>query len=380
MADAFENILGQPQVRDYLRRSVKSGRVTQAYLFTGPAGSNKTTAAYALAQGLLCEHGGCGVCDVCMRIKRRKHPDVRYYAPEGTNEYLIAQIREIVSDSSLAPIEGSRKIYILDRVDLLGVSAANAFLKLLEEPPEDTVFILLGRTVESVLPTIVSRCQVVPFRHIPASEAAGILVQNTGCTREQARIAIESCGGSVTRGIEFLKNNEGFAFRNEVLNVITRLPEADPWDVLGMAANLVSLAKAPLDSVRETQERELQENADFLGKSAMRQIEARNDRLMKNASRKAFMRITSIISSFLRDVLMVCAETPELIINVDVRAQIEDAARRTDEAHVVRALSKVDHCNEAIACNVSPETSIDALLYEIREALYGAYSPREASI
>lgn len=87
--DAFENILGQPQVRDFLRSSVKSERVTHAYLFTGPAGSNKTAAAYALAQALLCPKGPhgprggeCGACDICRRVKRKKHPDVRYFAPE----------------------------------------------------------------------------------------------------------------------------------------------------------------------------------------------------------------------------------------------------------------------------------------------------------
>ena len=102
MADAFENILGQPQVREFLRASVASERVTHAYLFTGPAGSNKTMAAYALAQALLCPKGPhgprggeCGACDICRRVKRKKHPDVRYVAPEGAGGYLVDQIRDI---------------------------------------------------------------------------------------------------------------------------------------------------------------------------------------------------------------------------------------------------------------------------------------------
>ena len=202
MADAFENILGQPKVREFLRASVVSERVTQAYLFVGPAGSTKTQAAYALAQALMCPKGprgprggSCGACDRCGRILRRKHPDVRYFAPAGANGYLVEQVREIVADTALSPIQADKKIYILDRVDQLGASAANAFLKTLEEPADDVVMILLGRTRESVLPTIVSRCQVVPFRHIPASEAAGIVAQNTGADPAQARQAIEACGG-----------------------------------------------------------------------------------------------------------------------------------------------------------------------------------------
>lgn len=378
MADAFENILGQPQVRDFLRRSVECGRVSHAYLFMGPAGSNKTSAAYALAQAILCPKGAqgprggnCGSCDACQRIMRRKHPDVRYFAPEGAGGYLIEQIREIVAGTSYVPIQAEKKIYILDRVDLLGVAGANAFLKTLEEPPADTVIILLGRTRESVLPTILSRCQVVPFRHIPATEAAGILVQNTGASLEKARIAIEACGGSITRGAEFLKSNERFALRSRVLETLAALRLSDDWDVVGRAADLVVAAKAPLDAVRAEQEEELAENADFLAKSAIRQIEARNKRALTAKSTESLRQLTAMVRSWLRDLLMICAATLELVINVDALGALEDAAAHVDEARVAAALSAVQRCDEAISYNVSPETCIDALLFEVKDALFG---------
>ena len=376
MADVFSQIFGQPRVREFLRASVASDRVTHAYLFTGPAGSNKTQAAYALASALICKNNGCGACDECSKIARRKHPDVRYYAPEGAGGYLVEQIREIVSDTALAPIQATRKVYILDRVDLLGTSAANAFLKTLEEPPDDVVIILLGRTRESVLPTIVSRCSVVPFRHIPATEAAEILAQRTGASFEQARIAIEACGGSITRGIEFMKSNERLSFRRRVLDILACLDTSDSWDVVSAASELVVAAKAPLDSVRAAHEAELAENADFLAKSAIRQIEARNKRELTARSLESFRQITAITASYLRDVLAVCAQAPELVINVDFRDVIESAAAKTDEAHVARALEAVNACDTSISYNVSPETCLDALLFEIGEALYGSHSPR----
>lgn len=376
MADVFSQIFGQPRVREFLRASVASDRVTHAYLFTGPAGSNKTQAAYALASALICKNNGCGACDECSKIARRKHPDVRYYAPEGAGGYLVEQIREIVSDTALAPIQATRKVYILDRVDLLGTSAANAFLKTLEEPPDDVVIILLGRTRESVLPTIVSRCSVVPFRHIPATEAAEILAQRTGASFEQARIAIEACGGSITRGIEFMRSNERLSFRRRVLDILACLDTSDSWDVVSAASELVVAAKAPLDSVRAAHEAELAENADFLAKSAIRQIEARNKRELTARSLESFRQITAITASYLRDVLAVCAQAPELVINVDFRDVIESAAAKTDEAHVARALEAVNACDTSISYNVSPETCLDALLFEIGEALYGSHSPR----
>ncbi len=383
MPDAFENILGQPRVRDFLRTSVKGGRVTHAYLFVGPSGSNKTMAAYALAQALMCPKGPdgprggqCGACDACGRIMRKKHPDVHYYAPAGVNGYLVEQVREIVADTALAPIMANKKVYILDRVDLLGTSAANAFLKTLEEPPADVVLILLGRTRESVLPTILSRCQVVPFRHIPASEAAGIIRQNTGAPIEQARMAIEACGGSITRAIEFLRSsgNERLAFRSFVLQVMASLARADDWDVLRWARELVEKAKAPLDDVVAEQEAELAENADFLQKSAIRQIEARNKRQI-GAKTTEFLRQThAIMGSWLRDVLMVRAGAPELVVNVDARQAIEAAAACADEARLYEGLRAVDRADQAIAYNISPETCMDALLFEVREVLHGSGS------
>ena len=211
MSDAFDGIIGQPKVREFLRSCVSSDRVSHAYLFCGPAGSNKTQAAYAFARAILCEGNPCADCEgctsqACRHIVRKAHPDVHYLAPEGAQGYVVDQIRDVMADTLLAPIQAKRKVYIIDRVDLLGTAAANAFLKTLEEPPSDVVLILLGRTRESVLPTIVSRCQVVPFRHIPASEAAGILVQNTGCTLPEASIAIEACGGSITKAADFLRS------------------------------------------------------------------------------------------------------------------------------------------------------------------------------
>ncbi len=372
MADVFDGVLGQPRVREFFRATIASGRVSHAYLLTGPAGSSKTSAAYAFAQAILCEKNGCGECDDCVRVLRRRHPDVHYYAPEGAQGYLVEQIREIVSDVSLAPIRAKRKVYILDRVDLLGTQAANAFLKTLEEPVSGVVFILLGRTREGVLPTIVSRCQVVPFRHIPAKEAAGILSQKVGVTPERARMAIEACDGSITQAISFAKSSERTEFRARVMEVLANLRVADARDVLEYAAELIERAKAPLDNVRTEQSEELAESADFLTKTAMRQIELRHKRALTQATRTSLKQMTALIRSWLRDVLMVLSGTPELVVNIDQRAAIETAAAWVDVEGLMRALREAYKTDEALSYNVSPETCLDTLLFTIREVLHGS--------
>ena len=376
VSDAFDNILGQPQVREFMRASVASGRVSHAYLFCGPAGSNKTLAAYALAQAVLCQqpaagsHAPCGQCDACRRIQRKKHPDVRFYTPEGAAGYLVEQVREIVSDVSLAPIQAKSKVYILDRVDLLGTQAANAFLKTLEEPPADVVLILLARTRESVLPTIVSRCQVVPFRTIPASEAAGIVRQNSGASDLQARIALQACDGSLTRAVEFLRSNERLEFRSRIVEIMGLLARADDWDVIQYASELVKRVELPLDEVRAEQEQELADNADFLAKSAIRQIEARNKRQLTAKTRESLRQLTGIVRSWLRDLMALCAGADGVIVNSDVLPALQAAAERTDVARASAAISAVDVCDESFTYNVSPETCIDSMFLEVRDLLY----------
>lgn len=375
MPDVFEGVIGQPRVREFLRACVSADRVSHAYLFCGPAGSNKTQAAFAFARAILCQGDPCADCDsctsqTCRQIARKAHPDVHYLAPEGAQGYVVEQIRDLVADTSLAPIQATRKVYIIDRVDLLGTAAANAFLKTLEEPPSDVVLILLGRTRESVLPTIVSRCQVVPFRHIPASEAAGILVQNTGCTLPEASIAIEACGGSITKAAEFLRSKERGLFRKKTVAALASLARADDLDILDYASDIVVAAKAPLDEVRREQERELEEHAEFLQKSALKTLEQRQKRALSQASFELLHQVASVSRSWLRDVEMLCAGCDDLVINVDCLDALRDCAERTDLARVCRASQCVCASDEAISYNVSPQVSIEAMLFEIREVLY----------
>lgn len=381
MADAFENILGQPFVRDYLRKSMVADRVSHAYLFIGPSGSHKMLAALSFAQALMCPKGNlgprgglCGACDACSRIRRGKHPDVHLFEPEGAKGYLVEQMRDLIADATLAPIQGARKIYIIDRADLLGTQPANAFLKTLEEPPENVVFILLARSRENVLPTILSRCQAVPFRTIPTHEALGIVIQNSGATELQAKIALGACDGSLTRAVTFLSSNASWEFRQKLLNALGSLYQADDWDILGYARDLIVAAKAPLDTVRLEMEEDLARNADFLSKSAIRQIEARNKRALSAKTLEALEQIVSITRTWVRDIMAISVGTPEFVINSDILGALEDAALHTTTERCAAALGDINASAQALAYNVSPETCIDTLLFDVRDRLYRRFA------
>lgn len=376
MADAFDNVLGQARVRAFLRTAVEKGRVSHAYLFAGPAGSNKTEAAIALAQAVLCTESeakgvaGCTTCTTCKKIAKHTHPDVKILEPAGAKGYLIEQIRDIIQDTTLSPIQAKKKIYIFREVDAFNVQSANAFLKTLEEPPANVIVILLANSKEAVLPTIVSRCCVVPFASTPPSMACGMVVQNASCTQEQARAALQACDGVVRRAVEFVSSNERMEFRTKILQVLAGLYAADDIYVINSASEIVQNINLPLDTLRAKQEQELAENADCLAKSAIRQIEAKNKRQISAKTQQNLREVVSIVRSWLRDLAVVCEGAPELVANADVACALEKAARCTTSAHCMAAICACDACLHAFTYNVSPETCIDALLFEVRDALY----------
>jgi DNA polymerase-3 subunit delta' len=376
VADAFDNILGQPMVRDFLRATVEDNHVSHAYFFAGAPGSNKTLAATSFAQALLCPKGAhgprggkCGSCDVCGRVGRHLHPDVHLIYPEGAGGYLIEQIRELVADVARAPIQANRKVYILQNVEKLGVSCANAFLKTLEEPPADVVFILLGRDGQSVIDTIASRCQVVSFRHIPPAEAAGIVSQNTGAELALSRAAIDAAGGSITGAVAFLnaKNNERVSFRAKLIGGLGRIASMGDWEIIEFAREVVLDSKAPLDDLEAEQQADIEDARDFLSASVLKRIEARNKRRMSADTIKYLKQTFAIIESWLRDCAYVLVGQQSLIVNKDFESQILHAAMCMDLDKISCAFRALEELERALDYNVSSESCIEAALFRVRE-------------
>jgi DNA polymerase-3 subunit delta' len=244
---ALQMLDDQPSVRDFLARAVVEGRLSHAYLFLGAPGSGKTDAALGLAQCIVCPNGGCGSCDECIRVRHRTHPDVRLIEPESATGYLVDQVRELIEDVALAPVRGVAKVYILTNVGLLRREAANALLKTIEEPPSGVTFILIGRTVDAILPTIVSRCQRVPFRIVSEGTAERRVMQKIGASQTEARIAL-AVASTPERASELLQSSGRRQVRRLMVRTIGELAHDDEWDVL-------CAAKALVEAVLEAQGR-----------------------------------------------------------------------------------------------------------------------------
>ena len=358
----------QPRVRDFLQRAVESGRASHAYLFVGAPGSGKLDAAWALAQALLCEDGGCGACDSCIRVARHTHPDVHHLAPESATGYLISQTRDLLDDVALAPIRARRKVYIIERAEQLRANSANALLKTLEEPPEGVTFILLGTSQDIILPTIVSRCQCVPFRTISPVAAAQAVSRATGLPAARCRMAV-AVAGSPQRATEFLKSADRQDARRRMLRAVDALPHADEADILDAAKEIMGAVRVPLAEVKSTQQAVLDQNADYLSRGALKQLEDRNKRELNARERSGIMEVLASVRSLLRDVLTSLTDASADIVNEDAADIVGRLAQATTVPGAVGALDAVAAAERSIARNITPQLTFEVMLFDIRKAL-----------
>jgi len=187
----FKEIRGQQRAIVFLRGIITNERVASAYLFTGIQGTGKATTAVAFALLLNCmdpvAEEACTTCESCKKILDGNHPDLLIIEPDQEKKVIrIDQIREIERYLAFHPVFGRYRIIIIDPAENMTDEAANAFLKTLEEPPPRTVFILNVRETGELPPTIVSRCQKVPFKPLPTKVIKDWLVNEGNVPRERA--------------------------------------------------------------------------------------------------------------------------------------------------------------------------------------------------
>ena len=365
---ALERLSEQPRVRDLLARSVSGGRISHAYLFVGPPGSGKLAAAQALAQCIICENGGDGSCGECIRVAHHTHPDVYWLAPGSANGYLIDQVRELIRDAARTPMRASSKVYVLDRVDLLRSSAANALLKTIEEPPEGVTFILLGRTLDAVLPTIASRCQVIPFRSIPSGQAVALVMGETGASETECRVAL-AVAGAPGRAREYLASPARKQVRGLVVRTLDALPTSDAWDVAVAARELFETVGTQLGEVRAAQQDAMDSAADFLSTKAVKQLEEANNRELTARRHSGMMEMLAAMKSVLRDVLLMLEGAQDLVINTDASDVLGRLAAVSTPEGVLMALAHLAKAEDNLGHNVSAQLTLEVMLFGIKEAL-----------
>ena len=222
-------MLGHEWAVDLLRNQIAQGRVRHAYLFTGPQGVGRRTLALRLAQALNCTQPpqpgeACGECRACRLIERMQHPDFSVIqTEEGGSTLKVEQIRELQRTLSLAPYEARYKIALLLRFEEANPSAANALLKTLEEPPPQVIMLMTASDGEALLPTILSRCEVIRLRPLSIDQVSDGLQTIWGLPAPQAHLLAHLSGGRPGYALGLNQNPEVLEQRQIRLDDLQRM-------------------------------------------------------------------------------------------------------------------------------------------------------------
>ena len=228
----WENLIGHAATTDLLRKTIAEDKFPHAVIFAGTEGVGKRLAAEICAAALLCENPvegePCGMCESCRLVAARSHPDfyvVEAEATKTTRNIKIGQIRAMQSEASLRPINSARRVVIIDGAELMNNAAANCLLKTIEEPPSQTIFILLTASRSSLLMTIRSRCRTINFDKLTAEQIAAALISRGAEASEAERLAVIA-DGSLGRALN-LHESGGAKLREAALDTLERISRAE---------------------------------------------------------------------------------------------------------------------------------------------------------
>jgi DNA polymerase-3 subunit delta' len=319
---ALSALFGQDMAVTALQRALESDRLAGAYLFVGADGTGKRTVAQALAQAAACTHpiptpyDACGECESCRRAQSGAHPDIATIAPAG-EQILIGQLWDrqgkqgagVLSRTlSFAPVVGRRRVYIVEKADRLSEAAANSLLKVLEEPPPYALFLLLAPHPARVLPTILSRCQVIRLRAVPRSDLAAFLQETASLNSERAATVAAYSEGRIGQAVTLSKGSAIGAEIGRVLDFAESLPQAPRYRALRAAEQLRKLASQAIALVGE----EAQEASE----AASAQADAGS--VKEKTARKQYAAVFDLLVTFYRDLLAIrVGASAGALVNLD---------------------------------------------------------------
>lgn len=337
----FEHIAGNTRVKEVLKRMLDSGRLPGALLFTGEEGVGKKLFALEIARTLNCRtprnNEACDECSACLRIAKLNyperddadewnqiiwtdHPDVGLVvAPRRVLR--VEQMRQIEKEANFRPFEGKARVFLIDEADKLNDASANALLKVLEEPPRTSHLILITARPAMLLPTILSRCQVIRFAPLTPDEIERHLTKNKSLDSKTARLRARAAGGSMGRAL----SNDLVTFtsqRKAMLKVLNALV------VSNNRADLIRYA----EQLNEAQYKdEFEERLDVL----------------ETLIRDAWMLSLGVKSSQL--------------VNEDLLAELQPISEKLDSGRAANWILQIEDLREQLIVNVNRKVTTDAL-------------------
>lgn len=315
----FSDILGQERAKSFLGRVIASGKIPHAYLFTGIPGIGKTSTAQALATALNCsgpvDGDGCGHCLACRQMVSGNFPDFLCIRPDGQN-IKIDQIRDLKRRLGFSSVSGGYRVCVVCQAETMTDEASNSFLKTLEEPFPGNVLILNATEPLDLLPTIVSRCQRVPFQPLPVGDITDWLVLKRGVKEDEARVLARISNGSLGRALnmhegDFLDKRERWLLR------IMGLPGGSRDKAIEIALECAGEDKNSQDDVHK--------------------------------DRGGITDMLSVWETWYRDLLLLSTQGPDdLIVNMDFSHKLKNISRRVNIKNLIESILIIDRAQREL--------------------------------
>ncbi|MFH8564873.1 DNA polymerase III subunit delta' [Streptomyces sp. NPDC017988] len=360
-----------------------SSKMTHAWLFTGPPGSGRSTAARAFAAALQCTSPdralggapGCGFCDGCHTSLIGTHADVEVVRTDLLS-IGVKETRDLVRRAQLSPAVGRWQVIVLEDADRLTEGAGNVLLKAVEEPAPRTVWLLCAPSLEDVLPTIRSRCRHLTLRTPPVDAVADVLVRRDGIEPDVAAAAARATQGHIGRARRLATDPRARERRAAVLKMPLRVHEIG--GCLKAAQELIDTATDDAKQVAEDVDtKETEDLKAALGggqgsrmprgtAGAMKELEDRQKRRRTRTQRDSLDLALIDLTGLYRDVLALQLGSRVAIANTEVQDMLERMALGTSPESTLRRIEAIGACRTALDRNVAPLLAVEAMTVALR--------------
>ena len=369
----YDELIGQAHIVQILQSAVnaaasgeESQEMTHAWIFTGPPGSGRSSAAVAFAQALVCKVQGCGQCNDCAAAKSGSHPDVEIMRSEGLS-IKVEEIRELLTRTSWAPAMGGWRVVVMEDADRLTESAANALLKAIEEPGLRTVWLLCAPTLHDILPTIRSRCRHIQLHTPGNSEVAKFLIERHQIAPKMADFAARVSQGHIGRARHLATNEEVRNRRQAILAIPSQLTSIA--SAYKQAQKLVDLANAESAAITEAlDEKEYEELSTALGKGsgkALKELEKEQKSRATRITRDTLDGALLDLATYYRDILLVQSGHDDSLINAELSDQINKVAEQSKPQNILIKMDAIMKARENLQRNGAPLLVMEALMCEL---------------
>ena len=372
----IRDVPGQASATAFLARALRQPH--HAYLFSGPEGSGKRLAMRAFAAALLCPNGGCGECRACRLALGERHPNMLVLEPSGP-DILVGRdasdpntARWFASRAYLTPVEPGAKVMVVLQADRLRVEAADVLLKVLEEPPAQTYFLLTSARPDEIPDTVRSRCQEISFPPLSEAFVVEALVRE-GIEPGRALLVCRLSGGNLGRARRMARSESPWAFRSVALEAMAEATTG-PAGALAAAERVTTAAKEFRATLGAELATELEPFQDGRGRTedvfrgVVRRMEEQHERRLRRAQREFLDGSLMALAAYCRDLAVLASGgSGDLLINLDRPADLANPASMWTASQAGLALGSIEEARADLAdeTNLNPRLALERLFLRL---------------